>query len=187
MQEKFLQIHLHFSTWPWEQYNPLFPFLSSLRGISKVNTVLNFRYDFRHLHDYLVSNLIIFDVPIFLRKISFFIYWLLQELVMDREAWRAAVHGVAKSRTRLSDWTELNWTELGLCCCAWAFSSCGEWGLLSGCGAWVSHCRGFSCWGAQFSRCTGSVGVDHRLSCPMVCGIFWDQGSSLCPVLAGGF
>ena len=35
----------------------------------------------------------------------------LQELLMDKEACRAAVHGVTKSRTRLSDWTELNWTE----------------------------------------------------------------------------
>ena len=34
----------------------------------------------------------------------------LQEMMMDREAWRAVIHGVTKSWTRLSDWTELNWS-----------------------------------------------------------------------------
>ena len=104
----------------------------------------------------------------------------LWELVMDREAWRAAIHGVAKSRTRLSNWTELNPSDgedyrdnvrkslrtvsgtecvqtycfiifylfnlavLGLPCYMWAFSSWAEWGLLSGCSAWASHCDDFS-------------------------------------------
>ena len=37
----------------------------------------------------------------------------LRELVMNREAWRAEIHGVAKSQTRLSDWTALNYGMLG--------------------------------------------------------------------------
>ena len=40
----------------------------------------------------------------------------LQELVMEREAWCASIHGVSKSRTRLNNWTQLNWTEEGRNC-----------------------------------------------------------------------
>ena len=47
----------------------------------------------------------------------------LQELVMDREAWRAEVHGVTKSQTWLSDWTELNLAASGLSCGMWDFWS----------------------------------------------------------------
>ena len=41
----------------------------------------------------------------------------LQELVLDRETWHAAVHGLAKSQTRLSDWTELKWSTINLYQC----------------------------------------------------------------------
>ena len=47
----------------------------------------------------------------------------LQELVMDREACRAVIHGVTKSQTRLSDWTELNWTVSLLILCWFNFLS----------------------------------------------------------------
>ena len=41
-------------------------------------------------------------------------WWTWVWLVMNREAWRAAIHGVGKSWTQLSDWTELNWTDTSL-------------------------------------------------------------------------
>ena len=50
----------------------------------------------------------------------------LRALVMDREAWRAAIHGVAKSRTQLRDWAELNWIPDNLICLLKNLYGCQE-------------------------------------------------------------
>ena len=60
---------------------------------------------------------------------------------------------------------------LGLHCCTHAFSSCGEWGLLSSYSAWSSHCGGFSC-GAQALGCMG-------FSTLSVVAADWLQGTGL--------
>ena len=58
---------------------------------------------------------------------------------------------------------------MGFCCCVWAFSSCGDQGLLSSCGGWASHCGSFSCcrtWAlgcSGFNSC-GSQALEHSLS-----------------------
>ena len=75
---------------------------------------------------------------------------------------------------------------LGLCCCLQTFFSCSKWGLLSSRSARVSHCSGFSCYGAQAPRRTGLSSRNtwaqqfaaHELSCPEACEIFQDQGST---------
>ena len=61
-------------------------------------------------------------------------------------------------------------------CCKRAFSSCGERGLLSGCGMRASHCSGFSCcraWGLGMRAVVAAV---HGLSCFMECAIFLGPG-----------
>ena len=80
-------------------------------------------------------------------------------------------------------------TALGLRCCAWAFSSCGEQGLL-----FIAVRRllivvasliaehGLQAHGLQQLWHTGSVVVAHGLSCSMACGILPEQGSNPCPL-----
>ena len=79
-------------------------------------------------------------------------------------------------------------TALGLHCSEWAFSSCGEQGLLSRCDVPASHCGGFSGCRAQALGLTSSAVAVHRLSCPAAGEIF--PGPEMEPVssaLAGGF
>ena len=67
----------------------------------------------------------------------------LQELMMDREAWRAAVHGVTKSWTWLSNWTELNWTESVLSP-SWITALSWQRGLGNSMKLWAMTCRATS-------------------------------------------
>ena len=95
----------------------------------------------------------------------------LRELMTDREAWRAAIHGVAKSRTRLSDWSDLIWNRvynsfyiilnifkiflfIYLCLCRVFVATQASLYFQQArailcCSAWASHCGGFSCCWAQ--------------------------------------
>ena len=80
----------------------------------------------------------------------------LREMVMNREAWRAAIHGVAKSRTRLSDWTELNWRwNWWLRVKAYA-SNAGDPGLIPGSGRSLGERNGnplqYSCLESSMHR-----------------------------------
>ena len=86
----------------------------------------------------------------------------------------------------------LLWAALDLHCSVWTFSSWSKRGLLSSCGAGVSHCGGFSCcraqaWGMWASGVaapklwsSGSVVGAHDVCCPATWGIFLDQGSNSC-------
>ena len=113
----------------------------------------------------------------------------LRELVMDREAWRAAIHGVAKSWTWLSNWTELNWCEglfLGslsfsnLCIYFWLHwvfiaaqglspvAAISDYSLIAVHGA--SPCGGFSLQ-STCSRANGLQRSRHKSSTVESCGL----------------
>ena len=69
---------------------------------------------------------------------------------------------------------------LGLCRCAWTFSSCDEQGLLSSWGAWSSHCNGFSCCRAWP---LGTVVETLRLGFPATCSWARDRTHVPCIVI----
>ena len=93
------------------------------------------------------------------------------------------------SRLELLNFVYFYLAGLGLCCCARAFSSCGEQGLLSVWGARASHSGDFSCCCSRTLSTWASVVMAHGLSCPDACGILVPRPGiePTSPALAGGF
>ena len=77
----------------------------------------------------------------------------LRELVMDTEAWRAVIHGVAKSRTQLSEWIELNWRLKGNLCPRWT-----RIGFIFSIGISIS------CWGCCKIMCTSILLIKSHVN-----------------------
>ena len=93
------------------------------------------------------------------------------------------------SRLKLLNFVYLYLAGLGLRCCARAFSSCGEQGLLSVWGAMASHSGDFSCCCSKTLGTWASVVMAHGLNCPDACGILVPRPGiePTSPALAGGF
>ena len=79
---------------------------------------------------------------------------------------------------------------LGLCCCTWAFSSCGAWRLLSSSGAWAFRCGGFSCCSTQVLECAGFSSCGTWGSAVVTHGLSWNLAGPgirpVSPALVGG-